>query len=77
MQPSELMKIGTLMFSALFISREGKSLTYWRDLGTLIAIVIIPVGLIMAGKDTGSATVYMVMLMAIAFWGGADLFLLF
>ncbi len=77
LQPSELMKIGTLMFSALFISREGKSLTYWRDLGTLIAIVIIPVGLIMAGKDTGSATVYMVMLMAIAFWGGADLFLLF
>lgn len=77
LQPSELMKIGTLMFSALFISREGKSLTYWRDLGTLIAIVVVPVGLIMAGKDTGSATVYMVMLMAIAFWGGADLFLLF
>jgi len=77
LQPSEMMKIGTLMLGALFVSREGKELTYWRDLGTLAGIVLLPVGLIALEPDFGSATVYLVLLLAMAFWGGADLFLLF
>ncbi len=76
LQPSEMMKVGTLMMCALFISREGKELTYWRDLGATVGIVLLPVALI-ATEDFGSASVYLFMLLAIAFWGGADLFLLF
>lgn len=77
LQPSELAKLGTLMFAAHFVSREGRDLKNWRDLTTLAAIVMVPVGLIYFEHDTGSMTVYMAMLLGIALWAGADLFLLF
>jgi rod shape determining protein RodA len=77
LQPSELAKFSTLLLAAMFVSREGRDLRNWRDLGILVVIVIAPVLLIMKEPDFGSATVYMVMLLAIALWAGADLFLLF
>jgi len=77
LQPSELAKLGTLMFAAHFVSREGSDLKNWRDLTTLIAIVAVPVVLIYFEHDTGSMTVYMAMLVGVALWAGADLFLLF
>jgi rod shape determining protein RodA len=77
LQPSELAKFGTLMMAALFISREGKDLANWRDLGTVVGIVMAPVALIMLEPDFGSSSVYMAMLLGISLWGGADLFLLF
>jgi rod shape determining protein RodA len=76
-QPSELAKFGTLMLAALFVSREGKDLANWRDLGTLIGIIALPLPLIMLEPDAGSATVYCAMLLGVALWAGADLFLLF
>ncbi len=76
-QPSELAKFGTLMMSALFVSREGKDLGNWRDIATLMGIILLPVPLIMLEPDFGSATVYFAMLLGIALWAGADLFLLF
>lgn len=77
LQPSELAKLGTLLFAAYFVSREGRDLKNWRDLATLVAIVMGPVALIYFEHDTGSMTVYMAMLLGIALWAGADLFLLF
>lgn len=77
LQPSELAKFGTLMMAALFVSREGKDLGNWRDLGTLVGIVFLPIVLIMLEPDFGSSSVYMMMLMGVALWAGADLFLLF
>jgi len=76
-QPSELAKFGTLMMAALFVSREGRDLANWRDIAILIGIVLLPVPLIMLEPDFGSATVYFAMLLGIALWAGADLFLLF
>jgi rod shape determining protein RodA len=76
-QPSELAKFSTLMLAALFVSREGKDLANWRDLGTLIGIIALPLPLIMLEPDAGSATVYCAMLLGVALWAGADLFLLF
>lgn len=76
-QPSELAKFGTLMMAALFVSREGKDLANWRDIAILMGIVLLPVPLIMLEPDFGSATVYFAMLLGIALWAGADLFLLF
>ncbi len=77
LQPSELAKLGTLLFASAFVSREGRDLKNWRDLATLVAIVMAPVTLIYFEHDTGSMTVYMAMLLGIALWAGADLFLLF
>lgn len=76
-QPSEIAKFGTLMLAALFVSREGREIGNWRDAATLLGIVLAPVPLIMLEPDFGSATVYFVMLLGIALWAGADLFLLF
>lgn len=77
LQPSELAKVGTLMMAALFMSHEGRDLANWRDLGTVVGIILAPVALIMLEPDFGSSSVYMAMLLGIALWGGADLFLLF
>lgn len=77
LQPSELAKLGTLLFASHFVSREGRDLKNWRDLATLVAVVMAPVVLIYFEHDTGSMTVYLAMLLGIALWAGADLFLLF
>lgn len=76
-QPSELAKFSTLMMASLFVSREGKDLGNWRDVATVMGIILLPVPLIMLEPDLGSATVYFVMLLGVALWAGADLFLLF
>ncbi|MBS1912994.1 MAG: rod shape-determining protein RodA [Bacteroidetes bacterium] len=77
LQPSELAKFGTLMMAGVFVNREGRDLSNWRDIAIVMAIVLGPVPLIMLEPDFGSATVYFVMLLGIALWAGADLFLLF
>ncbi len=76
-QPSEIAKFGTLMLAAMFVGREGRDLANWRDVASLIGIVLLPVPLIMLEPDFGSATVYFAMALGIALWAGADLFLLF
>lgn len=77
LQPSEIAKIGTLLMAAQFVSREGRDLRTLRDLFTLCGIVLLPIALITLEKDTGSMLVYSAMLLGIAFWAGADLFLVF
>jgi rod shape determining protein RodA len=66
-----------MLMAATFVAREGKEVSNWRDLGTLVGIVALPIGLIMLEPDFGSSTVYVMLLMGIALWSGADLFLLF
>jgi rod shape determining protein RodA len=76
-QPSEFTKLGALLMASTFVAREGKELSNWRDLGSVVGIFMLPVSLIMLEPDFGSSTVYLVLLLGIALWAGADLFLLF
>ncbi|MCB0713294.1 MAG: rod shape-determining protein RodA [Ignavibacteriae bacterium] len=76
LQPSELAKIASLMAAAFFISREGRELTNWRDLGITGAIIGLPM-LVVFKEDLGSATVFGALLLGVLLWAGADLFLLF
>lgn len=76
LQPSELAKIASLMAAAFFISREGRELTNWRDLGITAAIIGLPM-LVVFKEDLGSATVFGALLLGVLLWAGADLFLLF
>jgi rod shape determining protein RodA len=76
-QPSEVTKLGTMLMAATFVAREGKEVSNWRDLGTLLGIIFLPIGLIMLEPDFGSSTVYVMLLLGMALWAGADLFLLF
>ena len=75
-QPSELAKVASLMAAAFFISREGRELTNWRDLGITAAIIGLPM-LVVFKEDLGSATVFGALLLGVFLWAGADLFLLF
>ena len=75
-QPSEFAKIASLMAAAFFLSREGRELTNWRDLGITVAIIGLPM-LVVFKEDLGSATVFGALLMGVLLWAGADLFFLF
>lgn len=76
LQPSEFAKIAALMAAAFFISREGRELTNWRDLGITVGIIALPL-LIVFKEDLGSATVFAALIVAVMLWAGADLFLVF
>ncbi len=76
-QPSELAKFGTLMATARYISQKHINLRRIRDLGMVLLITIVPIGLIMLEPDTGTATVFGAMLLGVLVWAGADLLMLF
>jgi len=76
-QPSELAKITTLFALAKMVGRKGFDVRTLRDVATLIGIVLLPVGLVMMQPDTGSATVFLAMLIGVYLWVGGDLFALF
>jgi rod shape determining protein RodA len=75
-QPSELAKVTTMFAIARFMSGKGADITNLRDLGIVLGMALVPVGLIMLQPDTGSATVFMAMLFGVLLWSGADLFIL-
>ncbi|HYM20354.1 MAG TPA: rod shape-determining protein RodA [Candidatus Kapabacteria bacterium] len=74
-QPSELAKLATIMAIGKYLSGDRK-LTRPSDLIVASIIVIIPIALILAEPDPGSAMIYVGLLFIILLWAGADLFLL-
>ena len=76
-QPSELAKVTTLFAVAKYASKKGFDIKTLRDLGIMMGIVLLPVALIMAQPDTGSATVFFAMALGIFLWIGGDLFMLY
>lgn len=76
-QPAEIVKFFILISASRIVGLEARSLKNWRDMGLLLLIFLIPIGLILLEPDFGSASVYMVMMIGIGLWAGADLFLLF
>lgn len=77
LQPSELAKVGTLFALARYISRPNVDLRTLRDIGIALLHIAVPVALIMQEPDFGSATVFVIMLIGVALWSGADLMLLY
>ncbi len=76
-QPSEFAKLSTLMMIGRFMETKGVNLRSLRDMGWLSLIVMLPTLLILAEKDTGTASVFIAMMMGVMLWCGGDLFLLF
>ena len=76
-QPSEFAKISTLLAAGQYISRKGFSIRAIRNLLGLLSIFLIPIGLIMLQPDTGSATVFLAMLVGVYLWAGGDTFVLY
>ena len=57
-QPAEFAKFGVALCLAKVMSIYGFDVRNWRDLIIGIALIILPMGLIVMQKETGSALVY-------------------
>lgn len=62
-QPAELAKMATALALAKFMSRYNYRIKNWRDLIPLAFFVLLPFGLIILQKETGSALVFVAFLL--------------
>ena len=72
-QPSEFAKLATILLLArLSVGRERPPETLW-DLSPFVAVVALPVVLVMAQPDLGTAAVFVAIMVAALFWSGLAL----
>lgn len=57
-QPAEFAKFGVALCLAKVMSTYGFDVRKWRDFIICIALIVVPMGLIIMQKETGSALVY-------------------
>jgi rod shape determining protein RodA len=76
LQPSELVKVTTILALASFLSQRNRSLRHLKDILISFGIVIVPVALILLQPDMGTAIIYVGMLFFTLYWAGASHFLL-
>lgn len=62
-QPAELAKMATALALAKFMSQYSYRIKNWRDLVPLAFFVLLPFGLIILQKETGSALVFVAFLL--------------
>ena len=66
-QPSEFAKLTTVLFLAYYLAKCGSRLHNWRTLGTAGFVIASLCGLIVGGRDLGTAVLVTVIALAI-FW---------
>ncbi len=76
LQPSELVKVTTILALASYLSGKHVNLNRFKDLLTAVAIVLIPVVLIALQPDTGTAIIYVAMLFLVLYWAGVSNFIM-
>ena len=57
-QPAEISKISTSMLLAYVMSRQNFRITRWKDFWTVVMVIGVPMLVIIAESETGSALVY-------------------
>jgi len=70
-QPSEFMKIATILFLARFLERRGRSIAQPLSFGIGFVIALVPMGLILLQPDLGTAIVYLPLFLVMTFVAGA------
>jgi rod shape determining protein RodA len=70
-QPSEFMKISTILMLAAYLSGIGKQIRELPYLALAFAIVLLPMGLILLQPDMGTALVYLPIFLVMTFIAGA------
>ncbi len=75
-QPSEFVKITTMLALASFLSQSDVKATNLKDLVKASAIVALPIGLIMLQPDFGTSLTYLAMFIPVLYWAGASKFLI-
>jgi rod shape determining protein RodA len=76
LQPSEIVKVTTILALAAFLSEPHSNLRRMKTIVITFAIVLLPVSLILLQPDTGTAMVYLCTLPFILYWAGASDFLM-
>ena len=59
LQPAEFAKFATALALAKFMSKYGYNIHNWKDFGTTLAIMLVPMFFIIMQRETGSALVYL------------------
>ncbi|MDI6767741.1 MAG: rod shape-determining protein RodA [Bacteroidota bacterium] len=76
LQPSEIVKVTTVLALASYLSRGQVNLQRFKHLATALGFVLFPVALITLQPDIGTAIIYLGMLFIVLFWAGASNFLM-
>lgn len=76
LQPSEMVKVTTILALAAYLSERQVNLTRWKSVAIAFGFVLLPVLLIVLQPDVGTALVYIGMLVVIIYWAGATNFLM-
>ncbi len=75
LQPAEFAKIATALIVAWQCNQDGFKIASFKSYATLIAFIILPILLILAQNETGSALVYFALFLALFREGFSGLFL--
>lgn len=59
LQPAEFAKFATALALGKYMGDFSFSMSRWKHLATALAIILVPMGLIVCQKETGSALVYL------------------
>jgi rod shape determining protein RodA len=76
LQPSEIVKVTTVLALAAYLSQRHVSLHRLGDIVITFGIVLVPVALILLQPDLGTASIYLCMLLAVVYWAGSSNFLM-
>ena len=76
-QPAEVAKIGVILMLARVLGAWREPPTTIWDLWKPIAVVIVPMALVMLQPDLGTALVFTSVMLAMLFWAGTPLSMLF
>jgi rod shape determining protein RodA len=75
-QPSEIVKVTTMLALASYLSRSNVNVARLKDLIKASSIVALPVMLIMLQPDFGTALTFIGMLIPVLYWAGASNFMI-
>lgn len=75
-QPSEFVKISTILALASFFSRSDINMGNLRDVAKAFAILLLPISLIMMQPDLGTSLTFVAMFIPVLYWAGASNFLI-
>lgn len=76
LQPSELVKVTTIMALAAYLSYRHLDRGKLSEIAATFGIVLLPFGLIILQPDMGTGLIYLGALFLILIWAGAPVFLL-
>jgi len=76
LQPSEIVKVTTVLALASYLSQRNINLRRLKHLAVIFGFVLLPVLLIVLQPDMGTAVIYLGMLVIILYWAGASNFLM-